>query len=163
MMPSAKSTFFQVLVVCALPTLSGAKEQPVWPRGHVFFTTDFEQSDALKGWAGLGVLDRGFQGGHALVLKRPAAQGSGHATATIALPVDKMRGYVVQFSAMVKAENVCRKPQPWNGVKFMASIITDQEKTWPAAETGVGTFDWQKVAFRAVVSEDAKQITWSWG
>ena len=68
-----------------------------------------------------------------------------------------MRGYVVQFSARIKAENVSRKPQPWNGVKFMAPIVTDQEKTWPAAEMGVGTFDWQRVAFRAVVPEDAKQ------
>ena len=73
-----------------------------------------------------------------------------------------MRGYVVQFSARIKAQNVSRKPQPWNGVKFMAPIVTDQEKTWPAAEMGVGTFDWQKVAFRAIIPEDAKQVTWSW-
>jgi len=97
------------------------------------------------------VLGTGFQGGHALVLERPAEKGNGYATATIDLPVDKMRGYVVQFSARIKAENVSRKPQPWNGVKFMAPIVTDQEKTWPAAELGVGTFDWQTVIFRAVV------------
>ena len=86
-------------------------------------------------------------------------KGSGYATATMELPVDKMRGYVVQFSARIKAENVSRKPQPWNGVKFMAPIVTDQEKTWPAAEMGIGTFDWQKVAFRAIVPEDAKQVS----
>ena len=101
----------------------------------------------------------GFQGGHALVLERPAEKGSGYATATMELPVEKMRGYVVQFSARIKAENVSRKPQPWNGVKFMAPIVTDQEKTWPAAEMGVGTFDWQKVAFRAIIPEDAKQVS----
>ena len=128
-------------------------------RGHVFFAADFESSDALKGWSGPGALAAGFSGGQALVLERPAAEGSGFVTATMELPVDKMRGYIVQFSARIKAENVSRKPQPWNGVKFMAPIVTAREKTWPAAEMGVGTFDWQKVAFRAAVPEDAKQIS----
>ena len=50
----------------------------------------------------------------------------------------------MQFSARIKAENVSRKPLPYNGVKFMAAIVTDHEKTWPAAELDAGTFDWQK-------------------
>jgi hypothetical protein len=70
-----------------------------------------------------------------------------------------MRGYVVQFSARIKAENVSRKPQPWNGVKFMAAVVTDHEKSWPATELPEGTFDWQQVAFRAIVPDDAKQVT----
>ena len=41
----------------------------------------------------------------------------------------------------------------------MAPIVTDQEKTWPAAELPAGTFDWQKVAFRAIIPDDAKQVT----
>ena len=151
--------FIHGLIVCVLPTLLAAQERAVLPRGHVFFATDFERSDALKGWVGPGVLGPGFQGGHALVLERPAEKGSGYATATVKLPVHQMRGYVVQFSARIKAQNVSHKPQPWNGVKFMAPITTGQEKTWPAAEMGVGTFDWQRVAFRAVVPEDAKQIS----
>ena len=70
-----------------------------------------------------------------------------------------MRGYVVQFSARIKAENVSRKPQPWNGVKFMAPLVTSRETTWPAAETDAGTYDWRKVVFRAVVPDDARQIS----
>jgi hypothetical protein len=151
--------FIHGLIVCVLPTLLAVQDRATLPRGHVFFATDFEQSDPLKGWAGPGVLGAGFQGGHALVLERPAEKGSGYATATVELPVDRMRGYVVQFSARIKAQNVSRKPQPWNGVKFMAPITTGQEKTWPAAEMGVGTFDWQRVAFRAMVPEDAKQVS----
>ena len=131
----------------------------VLPRGHVFFATDFEKKDALNGWVGPGVLGEGFAGGHALVLENPPGRDHRYATATIELPVDKMRGYVVQFSARIKAENVSHRPQPWNGVKFMAPIVTDQEKTWPAAEIGIGTFDWQKVAFRAAVPENAKQVS----
>ncbi len=155
--------FIQGLIICLLSTLAGVQEHAVLPRGHVFFATDFEGSDALKGWSGAVVLGEGFQGGHALVLERPADKGPGYAMATITLPVEKMRGYVVQFSARIKAQNVSRKPQPYNGVKFMAPIVTDQEKTWPAAELPAGTFDWQKVAFRAIIPEDARQVTvWSW-
>jgi hypothetical protein len=146
-------------MVCVLPALAGGQDREVLPRGHVFFATDFKASDALKGWSGPGVLGEGFQGGRALVLERPAEKNSGYATATITLPVEKMRGYVVQFVARIKAENVSRKPQPWNGVKFMAPIVTDQEKAWPAAELPEGTFDWQKVAFRAIIPDDAKQVT----
>lgn len=155
---ATNTVFIQGLILCLLPALAGAQEHETLPRGHVFFATDFEGSEALKGWSGPGVLGEGFQGGHALILERPAEKGSGYATATLTLPVEKMRGYVVQFSARIKAENVSRKPQPWNGVKFMAPVVTDQEKTWPAAELPVGTFGWQKVAFRAVIPEDAKQV-----
>jgi hypothetical protein len=106
--------FIRGLVICLLPVLSGAQEHVVLPRGHVFFATDFEGGEALKGWSG-GVLGDGFQGGLALVLERPAEKGPGYATATLALPVEKMRGYVVHFSARIKAQSVSRKPQPWNG------------------------------------------------
>ena len=135
-----------------------AQSQPPFARGHVFFASDFETSGLLEDWSGSVVVDSGFQGGHALVLKSPAGQGRGGAIATRRLPVEKMRGYVVQFSARIKAENVSPRPLPYNGVKFMAAIVADQEKTWPAAELGVGTFDWQKVVFRAVIPENAQQI-----
>lgn len=151
--------FIHGLIVCVLPTLLGVQERAVLPRGHVFFAADFEGGDAIKGWSGPNVLGAGFHGGHAMGIERPAVTGRGNATATMELPVDQMRGYIVQFSARIKAENVSRKPQPWNGVKFMAPLATDQGKTWPAAEMDVGTFDWQKIAFRAAVPEDAKQIS----
>ena len=151
--------FMHRLLICVLPTLLGAQEHAVLPRGHVFFATDFENSDALKVWAGPAVLGAGFEGGHALVLERAAGKGNGQSTASIKLPVEKMRGYVVQFSARVKAQDVSRKPKPYNGVKFMAPIVTDQEKSWPAADMGVGTFDWQRVTFRTIVPDDAKQVS----
>ena len=147
------------LLTFILPSaLLSAQSQPPLPRGHVFFASDFGTSDALKGWTGPGVLGPGFQGGQALVLTSSAGQGGGGAIAARPLPVEEMRGYVVQFSARIKAENVSRKPLPYNGVKFMAAIVTDNEKTWPAAELDAGTFDWKKVVFRTVIPENARQI-----
>ena len=147
------------LGIYVLSVSASAAEPPPLPRGHVLFSADFEGQDALKGWSGPGRLEAGFQGGHALVLRRPAEQGVGYATASIALPVEKLRGYVVQFSARIKAQDVSRKPQPWNGVKFMAPLRTGDGQQWPAAELDVGTFDWRQVAFRAAVPDDAKQIS----
>ena len=44
--------FIQGLIICLLSTLAGVQEHAVLPRGHVFFATDFEGSDAFKGWSG---------------------------------------------------------------------------------------------------------------
>jgi hypothetical protein len=151
--------FVHGLIVCVLPAMLTAEERPVLPRGHVFFATDFESGDEMKPWTGLAVPGEGFRSPRALVLERPAHLSAGYASATVELPVSKMRGYVVHFSAMIKAENVSRKPQPWNGVKFMAPIVTNKDRLWPAADLAAGTFDWQRIAFRALVPEDAKQMT----
>lgn len=146
------------LSVCLLPTLLGAQERPTLPRGHVLFTANFEGPDALKGWPGPVALDVGFQGGHGLLLERSAADGGDCAMTTIELPVEKMRGYVVQFWTRVRAENVSPKPRPWNGVKFMAPIVTNQGTRWPSVEFEAGSFDWKRVGFRAAIPEDAKQV-----
>jgi hypothetical protein len=47
------------LIVC-LPTLLGRGQvREAWPRGHVFFATDFEGTDALNGWTGDAALGVG--------------------------------------------------------------------------------------------------------
>lgn len=134
-------------------------QENVLPRGHVLFRADFEGPDALRGWTGPAKLEPGFQGGQAIALERTAAQGPGFASARIALPVEKLRGYVVQFSARIKAQGVSQKPQPWNGVKFMAPLLTPEGQQWPAATLETGSFDWRPIAFRTTVPRDAKEIS----
>ena len=146
-------------ILCVLPALAQGQESPTLPRGHVFFAGDFEGAEPLQGWSAGASVEAGFQGGHALCTERPAGSPRGSTTVHKKLPVEKMRGYIVYFSAMVKAENVSQKPQPWNGVKFMAPFVTASGKSWPAATTGVGTFNWQRVAFRIAVPEDAKEMS----
>jgi hypothetical protein len=148
-----------VLSVCLTAASLCAAERPVLPRGHVLFATDFEGRDALEGWSGQAKLEEGFQGGHALAVERPAGSPSSSSVVTRPLAVEPMRGYLIHFSARIKAQDVGRKPNPWNGVKFMAPIVTGSGRSWPAAEMGVGTFDWQRVAFAARVPEDAKSIS----
>jgi hypothetical protein len=75
------------------------------------------------------------------------------------LPVEQMRGWTVRGTAMVKAENVTAKPNPWNGVKFMLVSETPDRKLYPQAPLDVGTFDWKRTAFTARIPTNATAVT----
>jgi hypothetical protein len=126
--------------------------------GEVLFATDFEGPDALKAWSGAARTAPGYPGGQAIVVER-AAGASGSATVQVRLPVEKVRGCLLHFSAMIRAEDVSAKPRPWNGVKFMAPITGPDGRSWPAATLPAGTFDWQRIAFPVFVPDDAQSIT----
>lgn len=152
-------TVLPAVVLCLLQVSASAQERPVLPRGHVFFAADFEGADALKAWSGKAALEPGFQGGHALCVARPAGSAQGSTMVNVPLPVEQMRGYLVHFSAMIRAEDVSAKPQSWNGVKFMAPIVSETGRSWPAAQIDVGTFDWKRLTFAARVPDDAKSMS----
>ncbi len=151
--------WLSAIVLALLQGVVCAEERPLLPRSHVLFSTDFEGPDALKGWSGKAGLEPGFEGGQALCIERPAGSPEGSSTVQFTLPVETMRGYLVNFSATIRAENVSAKPQPWNGVKFMAPIVAEDGPSWPAAETPVGTFGWKRFSFAARVPNDAKSIS----
>jgi endoglucanase len=125
--------------------------EPAPARGDVIFTTDFEGTNAFGGWSGPATLAAGFQGGQSLCIERAAL-------AQMTLPVERVRGCVLYFSAMIKAENVSEKPKPWNGVKFMAPIVAPDDKQWPAAMLDTGSFDWKRCSFTARVPADATHM-----
>ncbi len=45
-----------------------------------------------------------------------------------------MRGYLVRGTAMVRADAVSAKPNPWNGVKFMLAIENARPEALAASE-----------------------------
>jgi hypothetical protein len=124
-------------------------------RGHVYFQAGFEETNALRGWQGAGELDAGYQGRGALSLERKPGEADAASMVSVALPVEAMRGYLVRGSAMVRAENVSSRPNPWNGIKCMLALETPDRKLWPQADVGTGTFDWRRVAFTVRVPTDA--------
>ncbi len=145
-------------IACAAQPLAGGQDGGPFPRGYVFFSTSFQGAEPLAGWSGKAAIEPGYQGGSALCVQRRDGPAEGSQTVEIALPVEKMRGYLVNFSAVIKARDVSRKPQPWNGVKFMAPIVTPGGKSWPAAELEAGSFDWRPAAFAARVPANATSI-----
>jgi len=139
-------------------TAGGAEPVKV---GDVVFTADFDGPAPLEGWsAGAGKLaaDAGQGGGRALLIERPAGAPPASAFVEAPLPVEKVRGCTLILSASVKAEAVSPKPQPWNGIKFMAPTVAGEHRAWAQAELGTGTFDWQRVSWQTHVPRDASRM-----
>jgi len=84
-------------------------------------------------------------------------------TKTFRLPVEQMRGWTVRGSALVKAENVTAKPNPWNGIKFMLIIETSGDKSYRQAPLDVGTFDWKRTTFTVRIPTNATTVTLALG
>ena len=154
-----RETAGPLFALLALATLVSsetlAAESALLSRGHSFFQTDFEAPEALSTWSGHTQLDPGYQSQRALRLEsRPDGSAPG-ATVSVALPAEVMRGYLVRGSAMIRADAVSAKPNPWNGIKCMLAIGTPDRKLWPQAEVAAGTFDWRRAAFTVRVPTNA--------
>ena len=128
-----------------------AADADLLPRGHVYFQTGFEENDALHGWQGAGRLEAGYQSRGALSVERKPGATESASIVSVALPAEAMRGYLVRGSAMVRAENVSSRRNPWNGIKCMLAVETPDRKLWPQAEIGTGTFDWRPTFHKAVL------------
>jgi endoglucanase len=149
-----------LLSLTGVATPSWAEPAAPLPRGHLFFAADFEAGDALRVWSGSAGQIVSEQGGRALLVERSEGAPSGSATMQVNLPVEQLRGYIVHFSARVKAQDVSSKPNPWNGVKFMAPWTdANGQNYWPAQEFEDGSFPWRNVAFRVAVPADAQKIS----
>jgi len=147
------------IVCCLMNSRVWCQQQPALQKGDVIFETDFKGPDALTGWSGSAKLDPGFESAQSLAIERPTGSPVGSTIAQIPLPVEKVRGYQLYFSGMVRAENVTEKPKPWNGVKFMVPIVAESGRQWPQGQIGIGTFDWQRVVFPVRVPTDATQLS----
>jgi hypothetical protein len=146
-----------VLIGAAWSGLPAAGQEGVRERGYVFFETGFESAEAVAGWTGTLQFGPGADSRRSLFFESPPG-ATRSVAARFALPVAPMRGYLVYFSALVKAENIGDKPQSWNGVKFMAPMVAGQARLWPQASIGTGTFDWTRVVFPVRVPSDATEL-----
>jgi hypothetical protein len=160
------STWPQSLVLMTILCWGGASN-PVWgdnppkvlPRGHVYFQSDFEGPNPLAGWSAGGNTAEGYQSARALHLVRNTDDNYSKAMVSMELPAKEMRGYMLNCSAMVKANGVSDKPHPWNGIKYMLVFETASGKQWPQAPLGTGSFDWQRIFFAVRVPDEATRVT----
>ncbi len=145
----------------AAPPKVGLSAEALAKVGDVIFAADFSGTDALAGWtrAGNAKIDTSAPGGHAVMIECTPEMPSRGANIQRPLPVERLRGCKLIFSARVKAENVSAKPNPWNGIKFMAPIVAPGGKQWHQGEIGTGTFDWRPVAWQAAVPADATEVS----
>lgn len=87
--------------------------------------------------------------------KDEATTATGHfATQVFRLPVEKIAGTQVQVTAMVKAENVVKPPQVYNGIKCMIHTKSPSGDQWRQQDNLYGTFDWKPVSFDVFIEAD---------
>ena len=126
-------------------------------KGEMVYQADFEGADALSGWSGPAALEAGYCSAQAVALEtNPNTSG---AVISRRLPAEALRGCRIRGSAMVRAEQVSPKPNPWNGIKFMLVAESPAGSSYPQASLETGTFDWRPAAFTASVPADATNLT----
>jgi hypothetical protein len=124
------------------------------PAGAVVLQTGFEEEGVLRAWGAAGKpgirLTEGCSSPRSLEVEVPAGT-PGSATASLALPLDGLRGARVRCEAMIRARGVTDPPQPWNGVKCMLHIVAPGGDSWPQQNHVAGSFDWKKSQFVASI------------
>lgn len=149
---------FPLLAVALLFTVTADAAPRV---GDVVFTTSFDDPKELAAWEGGGDSHvrrepRG-DGAFCLRVERPATSGAGSVGVRTRLPLEKLRGARVRVETLVKAEDVARPPQPWNGVECMLHTVAPDGKKWSQQNDVFGTFEWKPVGFTTEIPPDASE------
>ncbi len=106
---------------------------------HEDFDTDMPHTD----WKGpAGKLDSLPHGGNSLHIENKDAGGS--VNRQMSLPPEEMSGQLITLKAKVKATNVSKPPNHWNGIKVMLILENEHGKQHPQLRLPIGTFDWME-------------------
>lgn len=133
----------------------------VLPIGAVVLKTDFGRPGSLDGWSGLEEPKAQWVqmegSGGCLMVEVPVADRMGSWYVRRALPVEQIRGTKLAVRCRIRAEQVARPPQAWNGVKCMVHTVGPTGQRWDHPTQLWGTFDWRQVDFIAQVAPDATE------
>ena len=144
------------VMACAAWAGGAEQENP-----RLLFRQDFREKPG-DGWSGFGregvSLEKIPAGKTVLKIARPESQGAGSVSVSTELPAGAYAGKRVRVIARVKAENVSRPPNPWNGVKCMLHIVAPGGDAWLQRNSVAGTFDWREVEFNATVLQEATRV-----
>jgi hypothetical protein len=117
---------------------------------------ELAQIGTLPAGARISPLSLGTNG---LYVERNAQEGgSGSTILRLRLPLSKLQGCRVRCEAYVRAENVAKPPNPWNGVKVTLHTISPDGSKWSQKDNVYGSFDWMPIRFTAVVPQNASEI-----
>ena len=126
--------------------------------GDAAFKTSFDEPNVLDRWTGSRSAPISLVDG-ALRISLPVNGNEKHASVTQGLPIDSLRGTRLRISGRIKAENVEKPPQSYNGIKMMLILDTPGGKQWLQKNEVWGTFGWKDVLFFATVPEDVSEAT----
>lgn len=77
-----------------------------------------------------------------------------------AFPISGLRGCTIRASARVRAENVSKRPQPWNGPKLLLQVSSDSGAgtAYPQANIPDDSFDWKEFSVIAGIPNNATSV-----
>ena len=106
-----------------------------WAQKTVVFQTDFEAGSPLGSGQGQ-IVDDG--GSRCLCIERTTP---GTASQAFLLDPAKLTGQLTTIRASVRARDVTKPPNPWNGVKVMLVLEVGHRREYPQIPLPVGTFE----------------------
>jgi len=131
------------------------------PVGAVVLQTDFAQKESLAEWIGASEPTvrwvPGEKAAGCLLVELTPEQGARSCYVRKSLPVEKLRGVKLGVQCRIRAEQVARPPQAWNGVKCMVHTVSPAGRRWHHPNQLWGTFDWRQVGFVAEIPADATE------
>lgn len=139
----------------------GADAAPAVPTGQTLYTLDLSNSAALAKYLpqGATIVKEGPNGSLCLrVTVSPEQAKLGKESSMVNLPIDmsSWKGMQVMLIAQVRAEDVSKPDQSYNGVKLQLHYDSPSAgKQWPGL-TGapIGTFPWREVYGLANIESD---------
>lgn len=146
-----------VLFFLMLAVTSQAQQAPAPP---VEVRLDFENGALSLNWKSEGsgnasIVPEGF-GTKSLFVTLP---DQGSQFVHIPLPAESIRGRRISLSAHVKAENVTKPREPWNGVKVMLKTTAPGGTDYQGLMDLYGTFNWKSCGLIATIPPDVTEAT----
>lgn len=141
------------MFVCTAGTQAAVKP------GDTVFQMNFENAADRDKWPlkpFAAWVKEGPGGGMALKVTVPANEAPGHHKIMMPFDLTPYRGMKLFFSCQVKAKNVTKAPESYNGIKWMLHYKTPVRDFYQNQNDVYGTFDWKEIAFVASVDEDVQ-------
>jgi len=138
----------------------GPTGKPGPKKGDVVFGAGFETPAERQAWSEapwaqwVAVEGRGM----CLHVDVPATEASGVHMIKIPLAVAGLGNCELRFECSVRAEEVSKPPQAYNGVKCMFHYVSPSRGPfWRNEDNVFGTFAWKRLGFTASVPDDVRQ------
>lgn len=88
-----------------------------------------------------------------------AVSKGGDCKVSIPLPVEKLRGRMIQVEARVKGIDVTPGPQGFNGPKMMLAFRSEGRSLYPEVSKEYGTWDWKRRVLVEFIPTDATNLS----
>ena len=126
--------------------------------GQVIFSADFSSDDEKAEWKfpenAAFIHDEALDKVR-LDIKVEPSQKPGSVVAIYNIDLTPYKGMRLLFSCKMKADNVSRPGDSWNGCKFMLHIFSESlGEQWINVNNLWGTFEWREVRFSADIPKD---------